>query len=122
MTDSGLPTIPHMHYIGHTTHRVGRNTHHVGRTVHCVGCTVHRVSNTEQGLVKGVELCLNLTFLAGWRSELAGCRRTLSMSKIKVKISEAKFLSFYKTLVTPLLIYKGKVAFFVLWKVKSFIF
>ena len=73
MTDSGLPTIPHMHYIGHTTHRVGRNTHHVGRTVHCVGCTVHRVSNTEQGLVKGAELCLNPYFfwLAGEVSRLA---------------------------------------------------
>ena len=38
--------------------------------------------------------------MADWRSELAGCRSTLSMSKIKVKISETKFLSFYKTLVT----------------------
>ena len=28
---------------------------------------------------------LLLTFLAGWRSELAGCRSTFSMSKIKVK-------------------------------------
>ena len=51
-----------------------------------------------QGLVKGAKLCLNPYFLAGWRSELAGCRSTLSMSKIKVKISETKFLSFYKTL------------------------
>ena len=40
-----------------------------------------------------------LTFLAGWRSELAGCRSTLSMSKIKVRISETKYRSFYKTLV-----------------------
>ena len=39
-----------------------------------------------QGFVKGEELCLNLDFFAGWRSELAGCRSTLSMSKIKVKI------------------------------------
>ena len=37
-------------------------------------------------------------FLAGWRSELAGCRSTLSMSKIKVRISETKYRSFYKTL------------------------
>ena len=36
--------------------------------------------------------------MAGWRSELAGCRSTLSLSKIKVKISDSKFLSFYKTL------------------------
>ena len=28
----------------------------------------------------------SLLFLAGWRSELAGCRTTLSMSRIKVKI------------------------------------
>ena len=34
------------------------------------------------------------TFLAGWKSELAGCRSTPSMSKIKVKIAETKFLSF----------------------------
>ena len=30
---------------------------------------------------------------------MAGCRSTLSMSKIKIKISETKFLSFYKTLI-----------------------
>ena len=30
---------------------------------------------------------------------MAGCRSTLSMSKMKVKISVTKFLSFYKTLV-----------------------
>ena len=36
--------------------------------------------------------------MAGWRSELAGCRSTLSMSKIKVRISEIKYRSFYKTL------------------------
>ena len=30
---------------------------------------------------------------------MAGCRSTLSMSKMKVKISETKFPSFYKTLV-----------------------
>ena len=51
-----------------------------------------------QGLVKGTKLCLNTYFFAGWRSELAGCRSTLSMSKIKVKISETKYCSFYKTL------------------------
>ena len=39
-----------------------------------------------------------LFWLAGWRSELAGCRSALSMSKIKVRISETKFRSFYKTL------------------------
>ena len=32
-------------------------------------------------------------------SEVAGCRSTLSMSKIKVRISETKYRSFYKTLV-----------------------
>ena len=36
--------------------------------------------------------------MAGWRSEWAGCRSTLSMSKIKVRISETKYRSFYKTL------------------------
>ena len=40
--------------------------------------------------------------MAGWRSELAGCRSALSMSKIKVRISETKFRSFYKTLVGSL--------------------
>ena len=30
---------------------------------------------------------------------MAGCRSTLSISKIKVKISETKFFSFYKTLI-----------------------
>ena len=34
---------------------------------------------------------------------LAGCRSSLSMSKIKVKISETKFLSFYKTSVKPII-------------------
>ena len=33
--------------------------------------------------------------MAGLRSELAGCRSTLSMSKIKVKISETKYRSFF---------------------------
>ena len=51
-----------------------------------------------QGLVKGAELCLNPYFLAGRRSELAGCRSTLSMSKIKVRISETKYRSFYETI------------------------
>ena len=36
---------------------------------------------------------------------LAGCRSTLSMSKIKVKISETKFLSFYKTLESVLIFF-----------------
>ena len=56
------------------------------------------IKRLNQGLVKGAELCLNPYFLAGWRSELAGCRSTLSMSKIKVRISETKYRSFYKTL------------------------
>ena len=33
------------------------------------------------------------------KSENQGCRSTLSMTKIKVKISETKYRSFYKTLV-----------------------
>ena len=37
--------------------------------------------------------------MAGWRSELAGCRSTLSMLKIKVRISETKYRSFFKTLI-----------------------
>ena len=41
--------------------------------------------------------------MAGWRSELAGCSSTLSMSKIKVKISETKYCSFYKTLAPPII-------------------
>ena len=32
---------------------------------------------------------------------MAGCRSTLSMSKIKVKISETMYRSFYKTLDKP---------------------
>ena len=39
-------------------------------------------------------------FWTGLKNELAGCRSTLSMLKIKVKISETKFLSFYKSLVS----------------------
>ena len=58
----------------------------------------HGFVGRRQGLVKVVELCLNPYFLAGWRSELAGCRNTLSMLKIKVKIYETKFLSCYKTM------------------------
>ena len=48
-----------------------------------------------QGLVKGSEPCLNPYFLAG-------CRSTLSMSKIKVKIFETKYPSFYNTLANAL--------------------
>ena len=44
----------------------------------------------NQGFVKGDKLCLYPDFF--------GCRSILSMSKIKVKISETKFLSFYETL------------------------
>ena len=36
---------------------------------------------------------------------MAGCRSTLAMSKIKVKISETKYCSFYKTLSHR--VYKG---------------
>ena len=43
-------------------------------------------------------LFISWFFWAGLKNELAGCRSTLSMLKIKVKISETKFLSFYKTL------------------------
>ena len=44
--------------------------------------------------------------MAGWRSELACCRSSLSMSKINVKISETKYLSIYKTLIfTVILVY-----------------
>ena len=43
--------------------------------------------------------------MAGWRSELAGCRSTLSMSNIKVRISETKYCYFYKTLVHALVPY-----------------
>ena len=43
-------------------------------------------------------------FQKNYGSELAGCRSTLSMSKIKVKISETKFLLFYKMLKTSHLI------------------
>ena len=49
-----------------------------------------------QGLVKGSEPCLNPYFLAG-------CRSTLSMSKIKVKIFETEYPSFYNTLSPSLL-------------------
>ena len=43
-------------------------------------------------------LFISWFFLAGWRIELAGCRSTLFMSKIKVKMLETKYLSFYKSL------------------------
>ena len=51
MTDSGLPTTPHRHF--------------VGRTVLCVGHTAHHVSNTEydkKHLV--IKLKIFLVFLA----------------------------------------------------------
>ena len=57
--------------------------------------------------------------MAGWRSELAGCRSSLSMSKIKVRISETKFRSFYKTLVTSLPL--NTTAQNVIWKFIEFI-
>ena len=50
--------------------------------------------NSIQGLVKGAKLCLNLYFF-GWLEKWVGW---LLKSKIKVKISETKFLSFYNTL------------------------
>ena len=53
-----------------------------------------------QGLVKEAKLSLNPYFFGWLESELAGCRSTLSMSKIKVRISETKFCSFSKTLVS----------------------
>ena len=39
---------------------------------------------------------------------MAGCRSTLSMSNIKVRISETKYRSFYKTLDTNLNILADK--------------
>ena len=36
--------------------------------------------------------------MAGWRCEGAGCRSTLSIPKIKVKIFETKYRSFYNSL------------------------
>ena len=38
-TQSGLPTTPHMHYVGRTMHCVGRAAHFVGLTAHCVNHT-----------------------------------------------------------------------------------
>ena len=34
LTESGLPTTPHMHCVGCTTHRVGCTTHFIGLTAH----------------------------------------------------------------------------------------
>ena len=53
----------------------------------------------DQGLAKGAEICLNpvLSWLAGEVDWLA-VGSTLSMLKIKVKISETNYHSFYKTL------------------------
>ena len=48
VTDSGLPTKPHMHYDCRTTHRVGHTKHHVSHTAHFVGRTVHCVSPKKQ--------------------------------------------------------------------------
>ena len=46
LTESGLPTTTHMHYISCTTHRVGRTAHFVVLTAHCVGRTKHHISRT----------------------------------------------------------------------------
>ena len=48
VTDSGLPTTPHMHYGCRTTHCVGRTKNHVSRTAHFVGRTMHCVSRKKQ--------------------------------------------------------------------------
>ena len=55
--------------------------------------------NSDQGLVKGAKLCLNPYFFDWLEKWVTGCRSTLSMSKIKVRISETKYRSFYKTLL-----------------------
>ena len=47
VTNSGLLTTPHIHYVGHTTHCVSCTAHFVGRTAHCVSRTLHPVSHTE---------------------------------------------------------------------------
>ena len=54
VTDSGLPTTPHMHYVGSTMLHVSRTPHCVSHTAHCVGHTAqfvgrtaHCVSHTE---------------------------------------------------------------------------
>ena len=39
LTESGLPTTPHMHYVSHTMHCVGRAVHFVSLTAHCVNRT-----------------------------------------------------------------------------------
>ena len=54
--------------------------------------------------------------MAGWRSELAGCRSTLSMLEIKVRISETKYLSFYKSLVSTMNILKLFDAYILLFR------
>ena len=42
LTESGLPTTPHMHYVSHTMH-----LHCVGRAVHFVSLTAHCVNRTK---------------------------------------------------------------------------
>jgi len=49
VTDSGLPTTPHMLYIGRTMHCVGHTAHFVGRRVHCVAaCIVSSIQSQHQ--------------------------------------------------------------------------
>ena len=64
VTDSGLPTTPHIHYVGRTTYPVGRTMHYVGRTVHFVGCTVHCVGRTEYDKKYLVNIKIFLSVLA----------------------------------------------------------
>ena len=58
--------------------------------------------------------------MTGCRSEFAGWKSTLSMSKIKVKISETKYRSFYKILIVSHcdLIITCRVKF---WNILSFL-
>ena len=48
VTDSGLPTTPHMHYVGSTMLHVSRTPHCVSHTAHCVGHTAQFVGRTAQ--------------------------------------------------------------------------
>ena len=73
VTDSGLPTTPHMHYVGCTTHRVGRTMDRVGHTAHFVGHTMHCVGHSEcdkKHLVTiKFKIFLSVLAFSGWKNK-----------------------------------------------------
>ena len=88
VSDSGLPTTPHMHYVSRTTHRVGRTALFVSHTMHFVSCTAHFVSRTMQG-VSNTKFFLSV--LAFSRGKKYYFPKLLKIAKI---ILEQKFYFF----------------------------